>query len=157
VIHRERMTARLEGEFAVLLIGMRINRPLAVHKWWPVARGMTHMLNELYSKPELGLMSHEMWFGRTVILVQYWRSHDALLDYAKARDSAHLPAWQAFNRAVGTDGSVGIWHESYVAKPGTYENVYVNMPAFGMGRAADLVPARASLQSAAGRMQRPET
>ena len=150
------MTARRDGEFAVLLIGMRINRPLAVHKWLPVVRGMTRMLHELYSKPELGLLSHEMWFSRTVILVQYWRSYDALLDYATARNAAHLPAWQAFNRAVGTDGSVGIWHESYVAKPGTYENVYVNMPAFGMGKAGELVPARAGLQSAAGRMQRPE-
>lgn len=153
MIHAERMTARREGQFAVLLIGMRINRPLAVHKWWPVTRGMGRMLKELYSKPELGLLSHEMWFGRTVILVQYWRSVEALMEYATARDSSHLPEWRAFNRAVGTDGSVGIWHETYVVGPGSYENVYVNMPAFGLGKAADLVPARAGLQSAAGRLQ----
>jgi hypothetical protein len=154
LILTDRLTARMKGEFAVLLIGVRINRPLAIHKWLPVTRAMTRMLKELYSKPELGLLSHETWLSRTIILVQYWRSHAALLDYAKARDSAHLPAWQAFNRAVGTDGSVGVWHESYVAKPGSYENVYVNMPAFGLGRAAELVPARDGLQSAAGRMQR---
>lgn len=156
MILTDRMTARMKGEFAVLLIGVRINRPLAIHKWLPVTRGMTRMLKELYSKPELGLLSHQMWISRTIILVQYWRSHDAMLDYAKARNSAHLPAWQAFNRAVGTDGSVGVWHESYVAKPGSYENVYVNMPAFGLGRAGELVPARDGLQSAAGRMQRGE-
>jgi hypothetical protein len=94
-----------------------------------------------------------MWFGRTAILVQYWRSMDHLLAYAKARDLAHLPAWQRFNKAVGTDGTVGIWHETYVVKPGAYENVYVNMPAFGLGRAGRLIEAKSGLQSAAGRLR----
>ncbi|WP_374411157.1 DUF4188 domain-containing protein [Hydrogenophaga sp.] len=152
MIHSERMTARMEGEFAVFLIGMRINRPLAVHRWGPVAAAMPRMLRELYTTPSLGLLHHEMWFSRTVILVQYWRSLEALLAYAKAKDSAHLPAWQAFNRAIGTDGSVGIWHETYLARPGSYENVYVNMPAFGLGKAGALVPAKAGLQSAEGRL-----
>lgn len=152
MIHSERMTARMEGDFAVFLIGMRINRPLAVHRWGPVAAAMPRMLRELYTTPSLGLLHHEMWFSRTVILVQYWRSLEALLAYAKAKDSAHLPAWQAFNRAIGTDGSVGIWHETYLARPGSYENVYVNMPAFGLGKAGALVPAKAGLQSAEGRL-----
>lgn len=147
------MTARLQGEFAVFLIGMRINRPLAVHKWLPVMRAMPGMLRELYTHPQLGFISHEMWFSRTLILVQYWRSIDALLDYARAANSRHLPAWQRFNQAVGTDGSVGIWHETYRAGPGTYENVYVNMPPFGLGRAGTLVEARAGLQSARNRLQ----
>jgi len=37
MIHRDRLTARLEGGFVVFLIGMRINNPLLIHKWWPVA------------------------------------------------------------------------------------------------------------------------
>lgn len=153
MIQQGRMTARMDGDFAVFLIGMRLNRPLLVHKWLPVAMAMPRMLKELYAKPELGLLSHEMWFSRTAVLVQYWRSLDALTDYAKARDAAHLPAWQTFNRSIGTDGSVGIWHETYVAKAGTYENVYVNMPAFGLGKAGSLVEAKSGLQSARGRME----
>lgn len=153
MIHRERMTARMDGEFAVFLIGMRFNRLWAVHKWLPVVTAMPKMLRELYTQPSLGFLSHEMWFSRTIILVQYWRSLDALLDYAKAGSSAHLPAWQAFNRAIGTDGSVGIWHETYLARPGSHENVYVNMPAFGLGKAGRLVAARSGLQSASGRLQ----
>jgi hypothetical protein len=35
---------------------------------------------------------------------------------------------------------VGLWHETYVASAGTYENVYVNMPAFGLGKAGVLEP-----------------
>jgi len=151
-IHDEKLTAHIEGEFVVFLIGMRINQFWKVHKWLPVVRAMGRMLPELYRQPALGLLHHEMWFGRTLILVQYWRSMDQLMDYAKARDSQHLPAWQAFNKAIGTDGSVGIWHETYQAGPGTHENVYVNMPAFGMGKAGRLVPAKGGLQSAMGRL-----
>jgi hypothetical protein len=151
-IHDAKLTAHLEGEFVVFLIGMRINQFWKVHKWWPVVRAMGRMLPELYRQPALGLLHHEMWFGRTLILVQYWRSMDQLMDYAKARDSQHLPAWQAFNKAIGTDGSVGIWHETYQAGPGTHENIYVNMPPFGMGKAGTLVPAKGGLQSARGRL-----
>jgi hypothetical protein len=60
------MTARPEGEFVVFLIGMRINKPLHLHKWLPVARAMPRMLQELYRQPALGLLSHEMWLSRTI-------------------------------------------------------------------------------------------
>ena len=132
---------------------MRINQPLKLHKWLPVAGAMPRMIKELRQQPELGLLHAEMWFSRTIILVQYWRSMEQLLAYAKDRQAQHLPAWQAFNKAVGTDGSVGIWHETYAASAGSYENVYVNMPAFGLGRAGTLQAAAGGRQSAAGRLQ----
>lgn len=152
MIRNERLTTSLEGGFVVFLIGMRINSPLKVHKWWPVARAMPRMVKELYRQPELGFIHAEMWFSRTTILVQYWRSMDQLLAYARSKNAQHLPAWQAFNKAIGTDGSVGIWHETYAASPGSYENVYVNMPPFGLGRAGALHPASGRKQSAAGRL-----
>ena len=77
---------------------------------------------------------------------------EQLLNYATSRDSEHLPAWRAFNKAVGTDGSVGIWHETYAASPGSHESVYVNMPAFGLGKAGMLQPASGGRLSAAGRL-----
>ena len=36
----ERMTAQIEDEVVVFLIGMRINRVWKLHKWLPVARAM---------------------------------------------------------------------------------------------------------------------
>ncbi|MDE2079751.1 MAG: DUF4188 domain-containing protein [Burkholderiales bacterium] len=153
MIHRERLTATLDGDFVVFLIGMRINQPLRVHKWLPVARAMPRMLRELHRQPQRGFLHAEMWFSRTIVLVQYWRSMDQLLAYAKDRDAAHLPAWQAFNRAVGSDGAVGIWHETYLSGPGRCESVYVNMPAFGLGRAGRLQPAQGDHRSAAGRLR----
>ncbi len=153
MIHRERLTATLDGDFVVFLIGMRINKPLMVHKWLPVAAAMPRMVRELSKQPERGFLHAEMWFSRTIILVQYWRSMEQLLAYAKDRQAQHLPAWQAFNKAIGTDGSVGIWHETYAASAGTYENIYVNMPTFGLGKAGMLQPAAGGKQSAAGRLK----
>ena len=153
MIRKERLTAKLEGEFVVFLIGMRINEPLKVHKWAPVFPAMGRMLRELYTKPELGFLHAETWFGRTTVLIQYWRSKEQLFAYAKNREAEHLPAWNEFYRAIGTDGSVGIWHETYVVTPGSYENIYINMPRFGLGKAADLQSASGPLDSAEGRLK----
>jgi hypothetical protein len=57
------------------------------------------------------MLGGEMWFGRTTILVQYWRSLEQLFAYASNRDSAHLPAWKYFNQSVASSGDVGVWHE----------------------------------------------
>jgi hypothetical protein len=153
MINKKRVTASFDGSFVVFLIGMRVNEPLKVHKWLPVATAMPRMIKELYRQPELGFLNAEMWFSRTTVMVQYWRSMDQLLDYAKNREAEHLPAWQAFNKAIGTDGSVGIWHETYAVSPGCYENIYVNMPPFGLGKIGSLQPATGGRQSAATRLR----
>lgn len=153
----QRVTADVEQEeFVVFLIGMRVNKPWKVHKWLPVARAMGRMLNELHSTGNLGLRHVENWFGRTSIMVQYWDSFEQLEDYAKARSSEHLPAWAAFNKAVGSNGDVGIWHETYVVNAGSYECVYNNMPRFGLSRAFQTRPATGTYAAAATRMQSPE-
>ena len=36
-IIQQRMAAQIDGDFVVFLIGMRVNRPLKVWKWLPVA------------------------------------------------------------------------------------------------------------------------
>ena len=153
MINRERLAARVEGDFVVFLIGMRINVLWMVHRWWPVARAMPRMLAELRAKPELGMLGGEMWGGRTTILLQYWRSLDQLLAFATDKQASHLPAWRDFNRAVGRSGNVGVWHETYKVSPGGYENIYVNMPPFGLGKVGSLVAASGSLQTASGRFQ----
>jgi hypothetical protein len=152
-IHKGRMTARSDEPFVVFLIGLRLNNLWKVHKWGPVLTAMPRMIGELSRQPELGFLGADTWFGRTTLMVQYWRSFDALEAYAKARDKAHLPAWAAFNRAIGDSGEVGIFHETYRVEPGAYENLYVNMPAMLMGRAMRLTPARGGYQGARGRME----
>lgn len=152
MIHPGRFTANPEGDFAVFLIGMRINKPWKVHKWLPVARAMPRMIRELEAMPDAGLLAYEMWFGRTTIMVQYWRSTEQLFAYAKNRDASHLPAWKEFNLAIGDNGDVGVWHETYTVSPGRFENVYVNMPAFGLGKAGKLIPASGIRKNADARL-----
>ena len=63
MIRRERPSATVEGSPVVFLIGMRVNKPWKVHRWWPVARAMPRMLADLQARPELGMLGGEMWFG----------------------------------------------------------------------------------------------
>jgi hypothetical protein len=152
----KRMCAHLDGDFAVFLIGMRINRWWKVHQWMPVIRAMPRMIRELENQPELGLLGYETWFGRTILMLQYWRSTDHLMDYARARESEHLPAWREFNRRVGKTGTVGIWHETYAVQAGAYESIYNHMPRFGLARAGELVEASGHRSTARGRLNAPQ-
>jgi hypothetical protein len=150
-----RMTAHIEGDFVVFLIGMRINKLRKIHLWLPVMRAMPRMLRELASRPELGLLGHQTWFGgRNVLVVQYWRSTEQLMRYAHDRDADHLPAWRDFHRRIGKSDAVGIWHETFQVAAAAYESVYINMPRFGLGQAAELVEAHGRLRTAAGRLGR---
>lgn len=153
MIRTERLTADLEGDFVLFLIGLRINEPLKIGQWLPTMRAMPRMLAELRRQPELGLLHAELWLGRTTLMTQYWRSMDQLLRYAHSRDAEHLPAWRRFNRSVGTGGSVGIWHETYAIGAGRYESVYVNMPPFGLGRAGTLHSATGERAQAIDRLR----
>jgi Domain of unknown function (DUF4188) len=148
-----RHAAQIEGPFVVFLIGFRINKFLSFSKWVPVAKAMGPMLQELNANKQLGFLHAEGSFAwRTATLIQYWRSFEHLHAYAHARDAAHLPAWAAFNRSVGSDGTVGIWHETYHVAANRYECVYVNMPRYGLGAAAEHVPAVGRLSDAKSRM-----
>ncbi len=150
-----RYSTSIEGPFVVFLIGLRINRLLAVNKWLPTAKAMGPMLQELYANPSLGMLAaHSSVYWRGVMVTQFWRSFDHLVEYAQARDAAHLPAWKAFNQSIGSDGSVGIWHETYQVADGKYECVYANMPRFGLAVAGTHEPATGHLRDARSRMKR---
>ncbi|MCB1540667.1 MAG: DUF4188 domain-containing protein [Rhodoblastus sp.] len=148
-----RFTAVRDEPFVVFVIGMRINRLWKVHRWAPVVAAMPRMIRELSMQPELGFLGGRTWFSRTIVMVQYWQSVEQLNAYAKARDNAHLPAWAAFNKAVGGSGDVGVFHETYRVAPGSYECVYVDMPRVGLGAVEPLRPAMGALAGAEGRMK----
>jgi hypothetical protein len=110
------------------------------------------MIGELSAAPEMGLRHVESWFGRTSIMVQYWDSFEALEEYATSTSAEHIPAWREFNRLIGSNGEVGIWHETYIARPGAFECVYNNMPRFGLSRAFETIPATGAYARAPSRM-----
>ena len=141
-IFNGRYTAKSGEPFVVFLIGMRINKWWRPDKWVPVLGAMAPMLKTLFTHPEKGFLHAEFYLNPTgPVVIQYWRSFEDLERFARAPSDPHLPAWKAFNQAVGPDGSVGIWHETYLVAPDQFECVYANMPAFGLGAAVEHVAA----------------
>jgi len=135
-IFNGRYTAKTDGSFVVFLIGMRINRWWMPQKWLPVALAMAPMLKTLYEHPEKGFLHGEfMLYQGGPVILQYWRSLADLERFARQPSDPHIGAWRAFNRAVGSDGSVGIWHETYQVEAECTDTVYRNMPRFGLSAA----------------------
>ena len=91
-------------------------------------------------------------YWRGAGLIQYWRSFEDLERFARNPADAHLKAWQRFNQAIGADGSVGIWHETYLIEPGRYEAVYGNMPVFGLAAGTKHVSAMGRKETARRRL-----
>jgi hypothetical protein len=146
-----RMTADVDGDIVVFLIGMRVSvRHIgrAIHLF----RAMPRMIEELSADPDSGFLGGHSWFGSPTIMVQYWRSFEDLDRYARDAEREHRPAWAAFNRTLRAGADVGVWHETYRVRAGEMEAVYVNMPPFGLARATRAVPATGRRSSAAGRM-----
>ncbi|WP_295849262.1 DUF4188 domain-containing protein [Tardiphaga sp.] len=155
VVTQARMSAEIDGDFVVFLIGVQVNRLWKIWKWAPVFAAMPRMLDELGKHPELGLLHARGHFGlNSALMVQYWRSFEQLQAYATSQSQAHLPAWKNFNKTIGSNGDVGIWHETYLVRAGEYETVYNNMPAYGLGIAGRLQPASGRRRTAKGRLNR---
>jgi hypothetical protein len=154
MVTKGRMTADLDGDFVVFLIGMRVNKPWKVHKWVPVFKAMVPMIMTLRTHKDLGLLGYHQWIGPSgPLLVQYWRSVEHLNRFASDSTLPHHAAWRAFNRKVGTDGDVGIWHETYRVDAGAWEVIYNNMPRFGLAAAGGTMPVARKGERAAERMR----
>lgn len=147
------MTADIEGDFVVVLTGMRINKLWKIWKWLPVFIAMPRMNHELMRNPDLGLLHYRNHVGlRNMMVVQYWRSFEKLHAWATAPDRSHLPAWRRLNREVGLNGDVGTWHETYIVRRAAFECLYVNMPLHGLGKAVGVTEAKGARRTAKGRL-----
>ena len=148
-----RFTARTDEPFVVFMIGMRVNKFFAFRKWIATMMAMGPMLRTLYEHPEKGFLGAKtFFFWRGVMTVQYWRSFEDLEKFARDKDDPHLSAWRKFNKSIGSDGSVGIFHETYLVDAGKYEAVYGNMPVFGLAAATKHVPAVGKRETARRRL-----
>jgi hypothetical protein len=148
---QERVTHGHQGELAVFLIGMRVNRWWRVDQWLPAAAAMPKMIRELYAAKaaaergegqDPGFLGHRLLIsGRGPTVVQYWRTVGDIYAYASSVDQEHRPAWSAFNaRARRVPGAVGIWHETFAVPAGGHESIYVSMPPTGLAAATTVVP-----------------
>ncbi|HWL37843.1 MAG TPA: DUF4188 domain-containing protein [Frankiaceae bacterium] len=155
-VRKGRFAAEIEGDFVVLVIGMRFNKPWAVHRWAPIAKAFTAMVKHLGTHPELGCLGVEQAFGRTTISVQYWRDFESLRRFARDPGLPHAEPWRRFNRLVADSGDVGVYHETYLVKDGAYEAIYTNLPPFGLAAASSLVPVARRGESASARLGLPD-
>lgn len=145
-----RMTDGYDDELVVFLIGMTVNRPWRPDAWGPVFAAMPKMLAELHRNKERaergevpwwGFMGHQLAMGRGPLVVQYWRSSEDLIAWARSDEGAHRPAWKEFNlRVRRSPGVVGIWHETYVVPRGGHETLYSAADGIGLAAAAGAVP-----------------
>ena len=141
-IFNGRYTAKTDQPFVVFLIGMRINQWWRFDKWFPVSNAMNPMMQTLFSNPEKGFLHAEFfWNFNGPVLIQYWRSFEDLEKFARTPSDPHLAAWKKFNQIVNNNGTVGIWHETYIVNPDQFESVYGNMPRFGLAAAMEHVQA----------------
>ncbi len=148
-----RFTARAPGEAtAVFLIGLRINTFRGLTRSGPVITAMPRMLTFLAQHPDSGMLNFHSWFGRTTILLSYWRTTADVQRFASDPDAPHAAAWRAFTKKIGAGRDIGVWHELYAIRPGDYEGTYVNMPEFGMARAGEHLPITDGLRTSKQRM-----
>lgn len=142
----EHSTHAHDGDIAVFLIGLRINRIWRPDLWVPALAAMGPMIGELYAAKaaaEEGGGEHPGFLGHRSLLgaggptvVQYWRSVDDIYAYAHDPDRAHRPAWKAFyERGRTSAGAVGVWHETYAVPAGAHESLYISMKPTGLGAA----------------------
>jgi hypothetical protein len=151
-IRRGRYSAEIDGDFVVLLIGPRFNKPWLLAKSLADLggrrRGMRAMLDELVARPEKGLLGYRMGFPT---IVQYWRSFEHLEAFARDPGDLHRPTWLEYFRRDG-EGRTGFWHETFLVRAGEFEAIYNDVPVSGLAAAGRAVPVDRS-SSARGRVR----
>ena len=90
-IRPERVTADIDGDFVVFLIGIRVNAWWKLHKWVPVFRAMPRMLRELSAQEESGLLGSRYYSDHPVIPIE--KTVAALnTDMISRNDPEHIEA-----------------------------------------------------------------
>ena len=153
-LQQGRWTAQLDGDFVIFLIGAMVHDPAVATEASQLLMAMGDMLDELEADPSKGLLGYTSHGepGKGVIM-QYWRSFDALEAYSRNPGAGHAPVWRAWNRLGSEErGAAGIWHETFKVSAGNYEAVYQNMPVMGLQTAGRPMTVTEAKDSARARL-----
>ena len=104
-----RFTAQIDGPFVVFIIGLRVNRFWAVHKWLPVARAMGPMIDGLLAQPDLGLLCANDFLStrrRSRSILAFVRSARRLLEKSEGHSLGGLEAAQSSSRGKRKRGDL---------------------------------------------------
>jgi Transposase/Domain of unknown function (DUF4188) len=117
-------------------------------------RVLRRVLRDLDAHPERGYLAGRVYrTGRSLVAVQYWESFDALDAWARDHRLPHRKPWQRYLREALGEGAMGLWHETYLASPGSWEGVYVNMPPWGLAAGVEAVEMQTTRGSARERLR----
>lgn len=148
-----RWRAQLDGDFVVFLIGAKVRNPVRALRALPLLGEMAKMLKDLAADPGKGLLAYQRHGGPFGVIVQYWRSFEALEAFARDPDDRHAKVWRSwFARAQHKNKAVSIWHETFRVPTGGYEAIYQNMPTTGLAKAGRPVPVGGGAHSARERL-----
>ena len=91
-LQQGRWTAQLDGDFVIFLIGAMVHDPAVATEASQLLMAMGDMLDELEADPSKGLLGYTRHGepGKGVIM-QYWRSFDALEAYSRNPGLGTLP------------------------------------------------------------------
>ena len=91
----DRMATEIEGDFVVYINGMGLNKLRAVHKWVIAGRKLAKMFDRLEADPNSGFLGYQPAFMGLCsgAAIQYWRSLEDILRFARDPDDLHVPAW----------------------------------------------------------------
>ena len=144
-----RYTARMDGPFAVYIIGMRVNKPRGLRT---LLRFGPKISKSVADQPD-GLLLHENMIFSVVPphggMRQYWQDFESLERWA--RSLPHKEWWASFVRDTG---GTGFWHEVYFMRGGM-EAVYLDIAEHPLGflNFAPAEPARGAMFSARSRLK----
>ena len=77
-INMGRWTADIDGDFVVFLIGVEVRDPEQAGPAVGLLMAMAEMLGELMQDPAKGLLGFQQFGAVGGVIVQYWRSFEAL-------------------------------------------------------------------------------
>ena len=152
-VHPGRYTARVDRPLVVFAIGMRLNRPSAIHRWLRPMMNTVRMWRHVQRRRParyLGGYLFVYWCG--IGMIQYWEDIDHLVAFSHDDTQPHLAAWRQLAALTRVDHTFGYWHETYRVTPGTSEAIYGSMPIFGLAAASIHEPIRSATESAQQRL-----
>lgn len=126
----------------VFHLGVRFNHPLGLLS--PGAKEMgdyfTAMIKALEKRrDEFGMLHITNWraaerqSNNTLMIIAYFRDVAGLNEFA--HDKVHRDGWDWYLRFAKKEGNshIGIFHETFVTRPGDYETIYVDCPPTLLG------------------------
>lgn len=142
----------------VFHLGVRFNHPLGLlspgaNEIGDYFTAMTTALAE--RRDEFGMLHISTWraterrSNNTIMIIAYFRDADGLNRFA--HDPVHRDGWDWYLRFAKKEGNshIGIFHETFVTRPGDYETIYVDCPPMLLGGANVRVEGGAGEKAAA--------